>query len=248
MRDFDRCKSTFPALASRAGWMRSRARPRRLSPAWPKYPRASPDSPFAGQRSLIVGGSRGLGEVTAKIVAAGGGYPVITYMESKDEAERVAAEILRRRRPMRNPALRCAARRQRSNCRNSAPSIAATISRPQRYSSASRLYSSRRSCAHSCASMPTASPISAPRWPKTATGKLADVLSLDGCHRRAHQLDRGICDGEDGRRNPGEAPERIHVRHSRDMPPPAPNSDRSNRNRRRCQRRARVGRDASYCI
>ena len=49
--------------------------------------------PFAGQRSLIVGGSRGLGEVTAKIVAAGGGYPVITYMESKDEAERVAAEI-----------------------------------------------------------------------------------------------------------------------------------------------------------
>jgi NAD(P)-dependent dehydrogenase (short-subunit alcohol dehydrogenase family) len=50
--------------------------------------------PFAGQRSLIVGGSRGLGEVTAKIVAAGGGYPVITYMESKDEAERIAADIL----------------------------------------------------------------------------------------------------------------------------------------------------------
>jgi acyl dehydratase/NAD(P)-dependent dehydrogenase (short-subunit alcohol dehydrogenase family) len=50
--------------------------------------------PFAGQRSLIVGGSRGLGEVTAKIVAAGGGHPVITYMESKDEVERVAADIL----------------------------------------------------------------------------------------------------------------------------------------------------------
>ncbi len=50
-------------------------------------------NPFAGQTSLIVGGSRGLGEVTAKIVAAGGGYPVITYVESKDEAEQIAADI-----------------------------------------------------------------------------------------------------------------------------------------------------------
>jgi NAD(P)-dependent dehydrogenase (short-subunit alcohol dehydrogenase family) len=30
----------------------------------------------------VIGGSRGLGEVTAKIVAAGGGRPVITYKES----------------------------------------------------------------------------------------------------------------------------------------------------------------------
>jgi NAD(P)-dependent dehydrogenase (short-subunit alcohol dehydrogenase family) len=52
-------------------------------------------NPFAGQRSLIVGGSRGLGEVTAKIVAAGGGRAVITYLESLTDAERVAAEILR---------------------------------------------------------------------------------------------------------------------------------------------------------
>jgi acyl dehydratase/NAD(P)-dependent dehydrogenase (short-subunit alcohol dehydrogenase family) len=50
-------------------------------------------SPFAGQKSLIVGGSRGLGEVTAKIVAAGGGHAVITYRESMQEAERVSAEI-----------------------------------------------------------------------------------------------------------------------------------------------------------
>jgi NAD(P)-dependent dehydrogenase (short-subunit alcohol dehydrogenase family) len=49
--------------------------------------------PFAGQKSLIVGGSRGLGEVTAKIVAAGGGHAVITYLDGKPEAERVAAEI-----------------------------------------------------------------------------------------------------------------------------------------------------------
>jgi NAD(P)-dependent dehydrogenase (short-subunit alcohol dehydrogenase family) len=50
--------------------------------------------PFAGQTSLIVGGSRGLGEVTAKIVAAGGGRPVITYKDSRQEAEAVAAEIV----------------------------------------------------------------------------------------------------------------------------------------------------------
>jgi NAD(P)-dependent dehydrogenase (short-subunit alcohol dehydrogenase family) len=48
---------------------------------------------FAGQRALIVGGSRGLGELTAKILAAGGGYPTITYAVGKDEALRVAAQI-----------------------------------------------------------------------------------------------------------------------------------------------------------
>jgi NAD(P)-dependent dehydrogenase (short-subunit alcohol dehydrogenase family) len=48
---------------------------------------------FAGQRALIVGGSRGLGEVTAKIIAAGGGHPVITYREGQREAEAVAADI-----------------------------------------------------------------------------------------------------------------------------------------------------------
>jgi acyl dehydratase/NAD(P)-dependent dehydrogenase (short-subunit alcohol dehydrogenase family) len=48
---------------------------------------------FAGQRVLIIGGSRGLGEVTARIVAAGGGHPVITYFEGQREAEAVAAGI-----------------------------------------------------------------------------------------------------------------------------------------------------------
>jgi acyl dehydratase len=48
---------------------------------------------FAGQRVLVVGGSRGLGEVTAKIIAAGGGHPVITYRDGLSEAEAVAASI-----------------------------------------------------------------------------------------------------------------------------------------------------------
>jgi acyl dehydratase len=51
------------------------------------------EKPFAGQTALVIGGSRGLGEVTAKIIAAGGGHPVITYRESGREAERVAGEI-----------------------------------------------------------------------------------------------------------------------------------------------------------
>jgi NAD(P)-dependent dehydrogenase (short-subunit alcohol dehydrogenase family) len=48
---------------------------------------------FAGQRGLVVGGSRGLGEVTAKIIAAGGGHPVITYREGRRDADAVAAQI-----------------------------------------------------------------------------------------------------------------------------------------------------------
>jgi acyl dehydratase len=50
-------------------------------------------SEFGEQCALIVGGSRGLGEVTAKIVAAGGGHPIITYHRGLEDAERVACEI-----------------------------------------------------------------------------------------------------------------------------------------------------------
>jgi acyl dehydratase/NAD(P)-dependent dehydrogenase (short-subunit alcohol dehydrogenase family) len=62
-------------------------------PAMSEISKRVAGNPFAGQRSLIVGGSRGLGEVTAKIVAAGGGRPVITYRDSGQDAERVCAEI-----------------------------------------------------------------------------------------------------------------------------------------------------------
>jgi hypothetical protein len=48
---------------------------------------------FAGMNALIIGGSRGLGELTAKLIAAGGGTPTITYALGKIEAERVAAQI-----------------------------------------------------------------------------------------------------------------------------------------------------------
>lgn len=51
------------------------------------------DHEFDGQCALIVGGGRGLGEVTAKLLAAGGAKVVITYHTGRDDAERVAADI-----------------------------------------------------------------------------------------------------------------------------------------------------------
>jgi len=48
---------------------------------------------FSGSVALIVGGSRGLGELTAKLIAAGGGRAIITWQTGKDDAERVTQEI-----------------------------------------------------------------------------------------------------------------------------------------------------------
>lgn len=47
---------------------------------------------YVGNRVLIIGGSRGLGELTAKITAAGGAEVTITYCRGKADAERVADE------------------------------------------------------------------------------------------------------------------------------------------------------------
>ncbi len=48
---------------------------------------------FAGQRAVVVGGSRGLGEVTAKLLAAGGAQVQVTYHRGRADAESVSAEI-----------------------------------------------------------------------------------------------------------------------------------------------------------
>jgi NAD(P)-dependent dehydrogenase (short-subunit alcohol dehydrogenase family) len=50
---------------------------------------------FSGRRALIVGGSRGLGEVAAKLLAAGGARVALTYKVGAAEAEQVVAEIAR---------------------------------------------------------------------------------------------------------------------------------------------------------
>jgi hypothetical protein len=48
---------------------------------------------FAGERALVVGGSRGLGELSAKLLATGGAEVVITYLVGERDAEAVADEI-----------------------------------------------------------------------------------------------------------------------------------------------------------
>jgi hypothetical protein len=49
---------------------------------------------FRGQRAVVVGGSRGLGEVTAKLLAAGGAEVVITYKSGKTDAQKIIKEII----------------------------------------------------------------------------------------------------------------------------------------------------------
>jgi hypothetical protein len=48
---------------------------------------------FANTRALIVGGSRGLGAVTAKLIAAGGGCVTVTYAAGQADAETLMQEV-----------------------------------------------------------------------------------------------------------------------------------------------------------
>lgn len=48
---------------------------------------------LSGQRALVIGGSRGLGEAFAKSIAAGGGEVCITYHRGTTEADAVVADI-----------------------------------------------------------------------------------------------------------------------------------------------------------
>lgn len=48
---------------------------------------------FRGQRAIIIGGSRGLGELTAKLLSAGDAQVILTYCRARVDAERVVEEI-----------------------------------------------------------------------------------------------------------------------------------------------------------
>ena len=48
---------------------------------------------FIGQTAIIVGGSRGLGEIAAKLLAAGGAEVFISFYRGSDEAEQLVNEI-----------------------------------------------------------------------------------------------------------------------------------------------------------
>jgi len=49
---------------------------------------------FANQQALLVGGSRGLGEYTAKLIAAGGGHVTMTYRSGQQEAMAICDDII----------------------------------------------------------------------------------------------------------------------------------------------------------
>lgn len=48
---------------------------------------------FEKAKALVIGGSRGLGELTAKLICAGGGTVYLGYSKGKKEAEQIEAEI-----------------------------------------------------------------------------------------------------------------------------------------------------------
>lgn len=48
---------------------------------------------FKGQRAVVVGGSRGLGEIASKVLAAGGAKVLLTYFQGRDDALSVEQEI-----------------------------------------------------------------------------------------------------------------------------------------------------------
>lgn len=53
-----------------------------------------PNSTFTGQKALVIGGSRGLGEVFSKVLAAGGAEVILTYYRGKEDAEKLLEEII----------------------------------------------------------------------------------------------------------------------------------------------------------
>ena len=54
--------------------------------------REVPDGRHAGQRALVIGGSRGLGEIAAKILLAGGADVTVTYARGRPDAEALQAQ------------------------------------------------------------------------------------------------------------------------------------------------------------
>ena len=49
---------------------------------------------FATQKALVIGGSRGLGEITSKVLLAGGAEVLLTYNHGLDEANLILDEVL----------------------------------------------------------------------------------------------------------------------------------------------------------
>lgn len=83
---------------SGAGWTGSidaHARPEpAVQPGLPSFATKVAPREFSGASVLVVGGSRGLGELIAKILAAGSAYVTLTYSVGEMDARRVQTEIV----------------------------------------------------------------------------------------------------------------------------------------------------------
>jgi len=77
-----------------AGKLETFFRPEPTSqPSIEEISRQIPGDCFKNIHALVIGGSRGIGETTAKIIAAGGGNVTITYNAGKKEATKICQEI-----------------------------------------------------------------------------------------------------------------------------------------------------------
>ena len=87
-----RIETSAPGMA---GTLTAFSRPRPVEQPSFAALRGRVDRPdFADERSLVVGGSRGLGELTAKMLAAAGADVLLTYRSGRADAERVRDEIV----------------------------------------------------------------------------------------------------------------------------------------------------------
>ena len=67
--------------------------PPRKQPGIAEFRRLVRHDEFAGSVALVIGASRGVGEVVAKTIGAGGGHVLATYCTGVEECEQVASEI-----------------------------------------------------------------------------------------------------------------------------------------------------------
>jgi hypothetical protein len=76
------------------GQIEALARPKPVEQdSFEKIQELVPEMSFVGQSALVLGGSRGLGEVTAKILAAGGADVCLTYHKGQEDAVAVANSL-----------------------------------------------------------------------------------------------------------------------------------------------------------
>ena len=94
-----------------AGWIGSidalvRAKPTTQADLAVLMNRVAPGE-FNGASALVVGGSRGLGELIAKVLAVGGAHITLTYSIGEADTRRLQADIVAYRRALQYNALRC---------------------------------------------------------------------------------------------------------------------------------------------